>query len=265
MSLLRRHVAPLAPEAWDEIEDAVRDVLMPCLIGRRVVDLDGPHGLDKAAVGLGRLEVPKKGNDGPVGFGVHRVQPLVEARAVFELGLWELDNLARGAKDVDLGPAEQAARDLASFEDGAIFNGFEAGGITGLTQLDEHEPIKLDLQIDAFAGAVGSAVLALRDQAIAGPYTLVLGPEASRWLDSQSCGYPLRRQIAGIFEGDILYSPVIKGGLLVSQRGGDFELTLGQDVAVGFETHTNGTARLFLTESFTFRIIEPAAVVVLKL
>jgi len=193
--------------------------------------------------------------------GSHAAKLLLESgRSVLAI-----DNLARGAKDVDLGPAEQAARDLASFEDGAVFNGFEAGGIEGLTNLDDHDPIKLDLQIDAFAGAVGSAVLTLKDQAIAGPYTLVLGPEASRWLDSQSCGYPLRRQIAGIFEGEILYSPVVRGGLLVSQRGGDFELTLGQDIAVGYEAHTNGNVRLFLTESFTFRIMEPAAAVVLKL
>jgi uncharacterized linocin/CFP29 family protein len=264
MGLLRRHIAPLAPEAWQETEDAVRDVVAARLSGRRVVDVSGPHGLDTAAVGLGRLDVSKEQTRGTVGYGVHRVQPLVEARAGFELDLWELDNLARGAKDVELGPAEQAARDLADFEDHAIFNGFQPGGITGLMDLDAHEPLKLELQVEAFTGAVGTAQLLLRDHAIGGPYALVLGPEAYRWVDAQSCGYPLRRQITGIFGGEIIYSPVITGGLLISLRGGDFELTLGQDIALGYDAHGADQVKLFLTESFTFRVIEPAAAVVLK-
>ena len=263
MSLLRRHIAPLSPEAWSEVEDAITEVLRARLSGRRVVDVDGPHGLQKAAVGLGRLQVPKTETKGTVGWGVHRVLPLVEARAGFELDLWELDNLARGAQDVELGPAEQAARDLADFEDGAVFNGFAAGGIDGLMGLSDHAPVAMPLQMEPFAGAIGKALLALKDRAIGGPYALVLGPDAYHWLNSQSGCYPLRRQIAGIFEGDIIYSPVIKGGLLLSLRGGDFTLTLGQDIALGYDAHDGDKVKLFLTESFTFRVIEPAAAVVL--
>jgi len=264
MGLLRRHIAPLAPEAWEELEETVTDVLRARLSGRRVVDVRGPLGLDAAAVGLGRLDVPKTKTKETVGYGVHRVQPLVEARAGFDLDLWELDNLARGARDVELGPAEQAARDLADFEDGAVFNGFQPGGITGLTGLREHEPLRLELQKEAFTGAVSTALLLLKDRAIGGPYALVLGPEAYRWVESQACGYPLRRQVAGIFGGDIIYSPVITGGLLMSLRGGDFELTLGQDIALGYDAHGADAVKLFLTESFTFRVIEPAAAVVLQ-
>jgi uncharacterized linocin/CFP29 family protein len=264
MGLLRQHIAPLAPEAWDEVETTVRDVLRARLSARRVVDVSGPHGLDTAAVGLGRLEVPRAKTKGTVGYGVHRVQPLVEVRAGFDLDLWELDNLARGARDVELGPAEQAARDLADFEDSAVFNGFEPGGITGLLSLTANEPQKLDLEIQSFTGAVSTALLQLKDQAVGGPYALVLGPEASRWLDSQACGYPLRRQIAGIFDGDIIYSPVCEGGLLISLRGGDFELTLGQDLALGYDAHGDEKVKLFITESFTFRVIEPAAAVRLQ-
>jgi len=264
MSLLRRHIAPFGPEVWDEIEDAVKDVLVPRLTGRRVVDVDGPHGPEKAAVGLGRLEVPKAKTKATVGYGVHRVQPLVEARAGFELDLWELDNVVRGAEDVDLDAAEQAARDLADFEDGAIFNGFEPGSMPGLSGLTENEVLPLELELEPFANAVGTALLMLRDAAVGGPYALVLGPDAYRWLNAQACGYPLRQQIQGIFEGDILYSPVVEGGLFLSQRGGDFVLTLGQDTALGYDAHDGQKVKLFLTESFTFRIIEPKAAVVLK-
>ena len=45
---------------------------------------------------------------------------------------------------------------------------------------------------------------------------------------------------------------------------GDFELTLGQDVSVGFEQQEGQKVRLFMTESFTFRVIEPQAVVAFR-
>jgi len=47
---------------------------------------------------------------------------------------------------------------------------------------------------------------------------------------------------------------------MITQRGGDIELILGQDLAIGYESHTAGKVTLFFTESFTFRVLEPAAV-----
>ena len=38
------------------------------------------------------------------------------------------------------------------------------------------------------------------------------------------------------------------------------ELILGQDLAVGYEAHNKDSVTLYFTESFTFRILEPAAV-----
>ena len=48
---------------------------------------------------------------------------------------------------------------------------------------------------------------------------------------------------------------------MISSRGGDLELIIGQDLAVGYETHTSEKVKLYFTESFTFRILEPAAVI----
>ena len=47
----------------------------------------------------------------------------------------------------------------------------------------------------------------------------------------------------------------------MSTRGGDLELILGQDLAIGYEAHTQDKVKLYFTESFTFRILEPAAVI----
>jgi len=48
---------------------------------------------------------------------------------------------------------------------------------------------------------------------------------------------------------------------MLSQRGGDLEIILGQDMAVGYDSHSSDKVKLYYTESFTFRILEPAAVI----
>jgi uncharacterized linocin/CFP29 family protein len=53
--------------------------------------------------------------------------------------------------------------------------------------------------------------------------------------------------------------------LLVASRGGDLELTVGQDFAVGYHSHTSNEISLFVTESFTFRVVVPEAIIGFKL
>ena len=38
-------------------------------------------------------------------------------------------------------------------------------------------------------------------------------------------------------------------------------MILGQDLAIGDEAHTQNKVNLYFTESFTFRILEPMAVI----
>jgi uncharacterized linocin/CFP29 family protein len=57
----------------------------------------------------------------------------------------------------------------------------------------------------------------------------------------------------------------VKDALLVASRGGDVELTVGQDFAIGYHSRTVAEISLFLTESFTFRVITPEALVGLTL
>lgn len=51
----------------------------------------------------------------------------------------------------------------------------------------------------------------------------------------------------------------------MSRRGGDFELTVGQDLAIGYHVHDKVEVELFYAESFAFRALEPAAAVELRL
>jgi uncharacterized linocin/CFP29 family protein len=47
---------------------------------------------------------------------------------------------------------------------------------------------------------------------------------------------------------------------MLTQHGGDLELIVGQDIAIGYESHTPDKVKLYFTASCTFRVLEPQAV-----
>ena len=50
---------------------------------------------------------------------------------------------------------------------------------------------------------------------------------------------------------------------MLSTRGGDFLFESGQDLSVGYDSHDRDLVRLYLEESFSFRVATPEAAVVL--
>jgi uncharacterized linocin/CFP29 family protein len=53
----------------------------------------------------------------------------------------------------------------------------------------------------------------------------------------------------------------VSGAVLLSMRGGDFLLDVGQDLAVGYLAHDIEQVDLYLEESLTFRVVSPEAAV----
>lgn len=264
MDLQKRSLAPLTDSAWEAIREEATRTLKVNLSARRIVDVVGPHGPEFAAVNLGRLEVPKQQAVEGFRYGLRKVLPLVETRVQFEMEIWELDNAERGARDLDLHPVIQAAHKAARFEEQAIYSGFDAAGIVGLAKASAHKPVVLGKDLSKYPELAAKAVVVLKEANVTGPYTMVLGPGPYRQLESAGAGYPVSKRVERLLGGPILFAPFIEGGFLVSTRGGDFELALGQDFAIGYETTTTTKARLFLGESFTFRVLTPEAVVPLK-
>jgi len=67
-------------------------------------------------------------------------------------------------------------------------------------------------------------------------------------------GYPVREHLRRLLDGDIIWAPAIDGALLMSCRGGDYELRLGQDLSIGYLSHDADSVELYFTESFTFAV-----------
>jgi uncharacterized linocin/CFP29 family protein len=262
---LRRSLAPLTDEAWHEIDDMAVRAIKAQTSARALVDFNGPHGLDFSAVNLGRLEIASKPAPGGVPWGLRQVQPLIELRIPIALKQLELDNISRGCRDADLEPVTAAASKLAIFEETALYNGFADGRITGIVQAAGHPALKLPADVAGYAHTVAEGIKALKAAGIGGPYALVLGANAYYPLmEAGQGGYPPRRIVKDLLEGEILWSPALAGGVLLSTRGGDFELTVGQDVAIGYASHDREKVELYLVESFAFRVLEPAAAIELK-
>ncbi len=264
MNILKKTIAPVTDAAWKEIGEQADDIFKNSFSHRKFVDIEGPLGLDFGAVSTGRLVTP--GNQKPTGvnYGVREVKPLIEVRKPFELNLWELDNSERGAKDLDLEPLEKAARQVAEFEEHAVYYGFKEAGIEGLADSSEHKIANMPTDPDSILKAVVDQVNVFGKHSVEGPYSLVLKDDLWYNMVSISAGYPVIKQIEEIIGGKIIIDHYIKDSFLISNRGKDFELTLGQDVSIGYDTHNTKSVKLYFTHSFTFRVLSPEAVIVFK-
>ena len=263
--LLKRSLAPLTDDAWREVDATAATILKAQLTARTLVDFSGPHGWQFAAVNLGRIDIPKGGADENVPWGVRTVLPLVEVRVPVVIPQLELDNASRGCTDIDLSSLEDAAKRVAHFEDAAVYSGFGPGGIQGIVQEAAHKPVKLPDNPELYPNAVAQGLKELRLAGVPGPYALVLSVDAHAGLvQAGKGGYPPARIIRDMLDGQVLSSQVLQGGLLLSTAGGDFELTVGQDLAIGYASHDRNNVELFLTESFTFRVLRPEAAIELS-
>jgi uncharacterized linocin/CFP29 family protein len=262
--LLRSH-APLSPEAFDVVDQEAKSRLTTQLAARKLVDFDGPGGWERSSVDVGRADPIASPADG-LSARRRRVQPLVELRAEFTVARAELDDLARGAGDPALDDLDRAARRLGSAENVAVFHGYGAGEIRGITEASSHEPISLDVDFERYPNVVGHAVEQMRRAGIDGPYGLAIGPDGDNGIveTTEHGGYLLLDHLRRILEGPVVWAPGLEGAVVLSLRGGDFVLSCGQDLSIGYLSHDPEQVRLYLEESFTFRVLEPDAAVVLR-
>ena len=263
MNHLLRDLAPISAAAWREIDDEATKTLKLTLAARKLVDFVGPKGWDYSAVGLGRA----KPIDTPPAKGVEarmrQVKPLVELRVPFELSRAELDTIARGAKDADLQPVVEAARTIAITENQIVFHGYPAGDIQGIAQAAHKVTVTLTDDFERYPVMVGSALSVLRNGGIAGPYAIALGPRCYVGLTETvtSGGYRVYDHVRRLLDGPIVWSLGVDGAVVLSLRGGDFELTVGQDLSIGYLDHDSKTVQLYIQESLTFQVLDADAAV----
>lgn len=261
MNNLHRELAPVSDGAWAQIEEEAARTFRRYLAGRRVVDVLGPAGEAFSAVGTGRVR-----DIDPPGEGVQarqrQVVALVELRAPFRLDRQEIDDVDRGAQDSDWQPVKDAARQIAFAEDQAIFEGYPAAGIGGIRAGATNPPVSLPADVTAYPEAVAQALGRLRLAGVDGPYSVVLSSDAyTEVSETTDHGYPVIDHIKRQLSGEIIWAPAITGAILLTTRGGDFSLQLGQDASIGYLSHTDSTVDLYLQETLAFAMLTGEAAV----
>jgi uncharacterized linocin/CFP29 family protein len=262
MNELLRELAPIPAGAWSLIETEARRTLKDLLAARKLVDFRGPLGWEASAVGLGRAERLADAPGSGVEARLRKVQPLVELRTPFDVQRDELEAVARGAPNPDLDAVRQAARAAALAEDRAVFHGYGPAGIRGLMQAAADATLTLTEDYEAYPGVLAEALERLRERGVHGPYAIALGPRCYTGLtQTAKAGYPVIEHVRRLLDGPIVWAPAVDGAAVLSLRGGDFELTVGQDFSIGYLEHSPSTVRLYLQESFAFQVLAPEAVV----
>ncbi len=266
MDNLHRKLAPISSAAWGQIDDEARRTFITRIAGRRVVDVPDPGGSELSAITSGHVEEINSPAPG-VQARRRKVQPLVELRAPFTVTRSAVDDVERGAQDSDWQPVKDAVEALALAEDTLVFAGSQEAAVTGIIASSSNARIQLPSEATELPAAVAQALTALRIAGVQGPHALLLSSElytaASETVDQ---GYPvfehLKRQLGE--DGKIVFAPSIKGAIVVTLRGGDYTLTLGEDVAIGYLSHDAGNIYLYAQESATFYVNTSEASVVLE-
>ena len=249
---LHRSLAPISDAAWQQITEEASRTIKRNLAARRVVDVDGPHGYGHASVTAGHVsEIAAPTAE--VRARLRDVLPLVEIRVPFTLDRLAVDDVARGSQDSDWQPVKDAATIIAHTEDRAVFEGYAAASIQGIGSSSSNPAIPLPDDPRNYPDAVAQALSELRLAGVEGPYALVLDAEAYTAVsETRDHGYPILAQLNRLVPDAIVWAPALRGGYLLTTRGGDFELTIGQDVSIGYLRHTDTTVDLYLQETFTF-------------
>ena len=263
MNNLHRELAPISEAAWSQIEEETTRTLKRYLAGRRVVDVHGPAGTSLSAVGTGHLQNIASPREGVMA-RQREVKALVELRVPFELSRQAIDDVERGADDSDWQPAKDAARQIAFAEDAAIFEGYAAAGIVGIRQGTSNPAMTLPADVRAYPEAIAQGLSRLRLVGVNGPYAVLLGADAYTALaETSDHGYPVLEHVKRLVEDKIFWAPALDGAFVLTTRGGDFDLHIGQDVSIGYTSHTQTAVQLYLQETFTFLFLTGEAAVAL--
>ncbi len=264
MNNLHRELAPISDAAWVQIEEETTRTLKRYLAGRRIVDVPSLGGIAMSGVGTGHLKSITAPAEGILATQ-REVMPLVELRVPFELSRQSIDDVERGSNDSDWQPAKDAAKKLAFAEDQVIFNGYQEAGIRGIRESTSNPIEMLPVDVRDYPDAVAHALSQLRLMGVNGPYSVLLGAdEYTALAETRDHGYPVLEHVKRIVDGNLIWAPAIEGAFVVTTRGGDFDLCIGQDISIGYLSHNDSAVKLYLQETFVFRVLTSEAAVALS-
>ncbi len=257
---LAREDAPFEDKIWDILDEAMKEAAANQLVGRRLLDVEGPFGIGLKGVSLQDKEIES-------GLFASRMLPLLLIQKSFTLGTRDLAGYEREGVLLDTCKVGETAVECARLEDDLIFNG--APDVPGLLTVDGANSLDLSgwSEIGTAANDLIEAITALDDAGFHGPYSLALTPERYNLLFRL---YPQGKQseldhVRTMVTEGVFKTPILEGGgVLLSAKAQCASIVLGQDMSIGYIGPAGDQQEFSLSESLTVRIRQPQAICVLN-
>jgi uncharacterized linocin/CFP29 family protein len=112
-----------------------------------------------------------------------------------------MDNVVRGAKDVDLSNLEAAAKKIALFEEKVVYHGLPEANIRGLKMCTGAECLTIGAKPEQLLEGVAEGITAFTERSVEGPYAFVVGPKFWSRKSSHFQGCPVKMQAESILGG----------------------------------------------------------------
>lgn len=259
---LARDDAPFGSEVWKVLDDAMVEAAKGLLVGRRLLDLEGPYG-------LGLKSVPLKDERTESGLIAGSTLPLILIQEDFDLAARDLANYEMEGISLDRTEVAKAALSVAEREDDLIFNGSDELGVEGLTTATGASSLELSdwSEIGTAANDIIQAVTLLDESGFHGPYTLALPSARYNLLFRryERGNFSELEHVKTLVTEGVFKAPALKNrGVLLSTGRQYASIVMGQDMTVGFIGPEGDRVAFTISESLVPRVRRPNAICVLE-
>ena len=261
MNNLHRELAPISDDAWAQLEEETTRTLKR--LSRRTAGgrSQVPGGVGLSAVGTGHLKAIAAPGDGVLA-RQREVKPLVELRVPFDSTAFR-STMSSAARTIPTGNRRRTPRRRSPMPRTAPSSMATPPRRTGIRQGTSNPVMTLPADVRHYPDAIAQALSQFRLAGVNGPYSVVLGAEPTR----RSPRPPITAIRCSTCEetrqGRDHLAPALEGAFVLTTRGGDFDLHIGQDVSIGYLGDTDSAVRLYLQETLTFLILTSEASVAL--
>ncbi len=268
-NFLGRDDAPFDDKVWENIDETVTAAAKSQLSGRQLLHVEGPYGLGLKSLPGPDRQVAEKPTAEAVSLAASCGAPVVAIRKGFQLAGRDIAAFEETGLPLDLGTAAGAAIACAHQEDQLLFYGSKGLRVPGLLTAKDVQMAKLKPwgQVGTAVQDVIDSVTKLDAAGFHGPYVLALAPDRYNLLFRrypQGPSTELGHLRTLVTEG-IVKAPAIQSGGVLLASGRQFaSIVLGQDLLTGFVGPSGGDYEFTVSESLALRLLQPAAVCVLK-
>jgi len=265
---LHREDAPFGQQVWAKLDETIVGVAKARLAGRRLLPVDGPHGLALQSLSSAERALTDTVSDA-VALRAPRLTPVPAIESAFSLSIREIAAFESTGQLLDLTAAARAAAACADQEDALVFNGMKTIGLEGLLTAHGVRVCKLTAWKepgDAVENIL-QCVNALDGAGFHGPYALALAPPLYNTLfrcypQGAQTELDYLRQV--VTDGIVKAAALATGGVLVTAVKELAAIAIGQDLTTAFCGPSGRDYAFTVLETAVLRLADPASVCVLK-